>query len=105
MKVLTYILTFTVVFLSVKPAIDTFPLSSESQQTCCSSSTCIPISDNDNSRDQNNDRDGKSCNPFQTLWFLFITLHIVFISAIVEPSDFNRRIFRISIIYTFSIHF
>lgn len=65
MKILTYILAFTVIFLSVKPAIDAIPFSSETQQTCCSSSKCNPISDNHNSENQNEQKDNRMCNPFQ----------------------------------------
>lgn len=65
MKILTYILAFTVIFLSVKPAIDAIPFSSETQQTCCSSSKCNPISDNHNSENQNEQKDNGMCNPFQ----------------------------------------
>ncbi|MDE0537046.1 hypothetical protein, partial [Tenacibaculum sp. L6] len=65
MKILTYILAFTVIFLSVKPAIDAIPFSSETQQTCCSSSKCNPISDNHNSENQNEQKDSGMCNPFQ----------------------------------------
>ncbi|WP_445713531.1 hypothetical protein [Flavobacterium sp.] len=65
MKILTYILAITVMFLSVKPGIDAIPFSSETQQTCCSSSKCSPISDNQNSDNQNDQEDNRMCNPFQ----------------------------------------
>tara|TARA_A100000171_G_scaffold20501_1_gene18895 strand:- start:9862 stop:10206 length:345 start_codon:yes stop_codon:yes gene_type:complete len=65
MKLLNYILAFTVLFLSAKPTIDILPFSTENQQTCCSSSKCSPISDNQNSEDGNNDEESGICNPFQ----------------------------------------
>lgn len=65
MKIITYILAFTVMFLSVKPTIDAIPFSSENEQTCCSSSKCNPVSDNENSENQNEQEDNGMCNPFQ----------------------------------------
>jgi hypothetical protein len=65
MKLLTYILTLIVIFLSVKPAIDAIPSSSEASQTCCSNSKCSPISENQNSNNQNEQEDNRMCNPFQ----------------------------------------
>ena len=101
MKFLTYILAFTVIFLSVKPAIDAIPFSSESQQTCCSSSKCNPISDNDNSQDQNqdNDCDGKSCNPFQVCgsWVL-VCLNIPF-DYLPKPQVFSQQGFTYQSIF------
>ncbi len=65
MKVLTYILALTVIFLSVKPVIDALPFSSDNQQTCCSSSKCSPVSNKQNS-DNNSDNEANGmCNPFQ----------------------------------------
>lgn len=66
MKLLSYILAFTVLFLSAKPAIDMIQFSTENQEVaCCSSNKCSPISDNQNSEDGNNDEDSGICNPFQ----------------------------------------
>ncbi len=65
MKIWTYILTITVIFLSVKPGIDTITFSSESQQTCCLKSKYSPISEKHES-DNKNDQETKGlCNPFQ----------------------------------------
>lgn len=65
MKVITYILALTVIFLSLKPIIDALPFSSDNQQTSCSSSKCNPVSKKQNS-DKNNDQGANGmCNPFQ----------------------------------------
>jgi hypothetical protein len=64
MKFFTYILTFTVIFLSIKPGIDALPFASANKQACCSSITCNQdgdAQDSDNQDDQNNGW----CNPFQ----------------------------------------
>lgn len=65
MKIITYILAFTVLFLSIKPAIDAIPFSSENQKTCCSSSKCNPIAENQNSENHKDNQDKGMCNPFQ----------------------------------------
>ena len=65
MKLLTYILTFTVIFLSVKPAIDAMLISTETQRTCCSNSKCNPVSDNQNSDNESEQEENGMCNPFQ----------------------------------------
>lgn len=65
MNLFTYILAFTVIFLSAKPAVDAIPFLSEIQQTCCSSSKCNPISDNQNSDKESDKKENGMCNPFQ----------------------------------------
>lgn len=65
MKILTYILAFTVLFLSVKPGIDSISFSSDTQHSCCSNDKCSPIAEKKNSDNQNNDKESNSCNPFQ----------------------------------------
>ncbi len=65
MKIWTYILTITVIFLSVKPGIDTITFSSESQQTCCLKSTYNPISENHESDNRSEQESNGMCNPFQ----------------------------------------
>lgn len=65
MKVLTYILALTVIFLSVEPGIDAIPFSSDNQKTCCSSSKCSPISDKQNSDNNSDKEENGMCNPFQ----------------------------------------
>ncbi len=66
MKFLTLILTISILFLAAKPAIDALSFQAETEQSCCGGQ-CTPISENNNKQDQNqeNDCNGKSCNPFQ----------------------------------------
>ncbi|MEX2350305.1 MAG: hypothetical protein WD554_05445 [Flavobacteriaceae bacterium] len=66
MKFLTLILASTILFLAVNPGIDLISLQTDTEQSCCGGQ-CTPISDNNKSQDQNQDNDcnGKSCNPFQ----------------------------------------
>lgn len=64
MKLLTYILAFTVIVLSVKPGFDAIQLS-EDQTSCCSSTKCTPIADNQDSDDEENQEENSMCNPFQ----------------------------------------
>lgn len=66
-KVLSYILIVAILFLLVKPKIDSIQLSLKGQQICCSSDKCDPIPTNDAS-DYGDTQDQKShnmCNPFQ----------------------------------------
>lgn len=66
MKFITCILATSILFLVVRPAIDTLLLQTNNEQSCCSSQ-CTPISINNDSQDQNKDSDceGSPCNPFQ----------------------------------------
>ncbi|MCZ2249308.1 MAG: hypothetical protein LC111_11180 [Bacteroidia bacterium] len=61
---MTIILATTILFLAIKPGIDTLSLQTDTEQSCCGGQC---TSDNDNSQDENqeNDCNGKSCNPFQ----------------------------------------
>jgi hypothetical protein len=65
MKLITYILTFTVLLLTVQPVIDAIPFTSETKQTCCISAKCSPISDNQNSDKESDKEENRMCNPFQ----------------------------------------
>ena len=76
-KVLTYILILTVLSFSVKPGIDTVLNSSNIQQTCCSNNKCSPVSDKQDSDNQDDQEDKQMCNPFQACcayFFAFVTL-------------------------------
>lgn len=65
MKILTYLITLTVIILSLKPAIDAIPFLSEKQQTFCSSAACKPIFDNQDSDKESDKEENGMCNPFQ----------------------------------------
>lgn len=67
MKVLSYILISAITFLLVKPGIDLISFSPKNQKACCSSTTCTPIADHqesDSGNHQEKNTDGV-CNPFQ----------------------------------------
>jgi hypothetical protein len=64
LKHLAYILAITVLFFSVKPAIDATPFSVAQQKTCCSSK-CSPLTANQNSENHNEPEENEMCNPFQ----------------------------------------
>lgn len=78
MKCFTLLLATFILFLAAKPGIDFPSLEADTARICCSSQ-CTPISDCDNTQDQNenNDCDGKSCNPFQVCnSCVLVCLHI-----------------------------
>lgn len=64
MKLLTYILPFVIVFLSIKPVVDTFSFSLENHQVCCSSD-CSLFSKKQDSNPKSNPKEKSTCNPFQ----------------------------------------
>jgi len=66
MKLAAFILAFFMLFLAVKPGIDSISLPAASEQACCGDK-CMPIANNEKSDDKekNDDCEGKSCNPFQ----------------------------------------
>ncbi len=64
MKLITHILIFTIIFLSVKPGIDVLSFSSNTEQVCCNSS-CSPIFNKKKSNKSNKNKENNSCNPFQ----------------------------------------
>lgn len=71
-----------ILFLAVKPVMVLLLLQPDTEQTCCGKQ-CIPTSDNDHSQNQNenNDCDGKSCNPFQVCnSCVLVCFHIPLIS-------------------------
>ncbi len=68
MKLLTFILASTILFLAVQPGIDLLSLQADTEQTCCGGE-CKPITDTEKSADQQKQKDNgsdKPCNPFQT---------------------------------------
>jgi hypothetical protein len=92
MKFLTLILATFILFLAIMPGINLLSLPADTEQTCCAGQ-CTPISDNDNAQDQNddNDCDGKSCNPFQVCSsFVLICFNIPLIS-IPKPVVFSVK--------------
>src|SRR5690554_4191038 len=68
MKLLSYILAFTIILLSVKPGVVTISLASETQQSCCSSvsSRCSIVLNNQDPDSHNDHQEIAICNPFQT---------------------------------------
>lgn len=59
MKFLTILLAATLLFLAVKPGVELISLQSKSSAHCCGE--CSPVSNNNNKQE----KDSKSCNPFQ----------------------------------------
>lgn len=101
MKFLILILATFILFLAVKPGIDTLSLQADTEQTCCGGQ-CTPISDNDNSQGQNqdNDCDGKSCNPFQVCGYcVLVCLNLPF-DYILKPTAFSDKGFSYQSVFT-----
>jgi len=94
MKLLTFILATFILFLAVKPGVDSISLQTDTEQTCCGGQ-CAPISDNENSQDQDqnqdNDCNGKSCNPFQVCGScVLVCLNLPF-AYIPKPTVFSDK--------------
>jgi hypothetical protein len=101
MKFLTFILASFILFLAVMPGINSLSLPADINQTCCGGQ-CNPVSDNDNTQDQNedNDCDEKSCNPFQVCSsFVLICYNIPSIS-IPKPTFFSVKGFTYQSFFT-----
>ena len=67
MKFLTIILTFTILFFSVKPAIELISFQTDSEQGCCADQ-CPPVKNKSNTAkfpQQNDGCSGISCTPFE----------------------------------------
>jgi len=92
MKFLTFILATFILFLAVKPGIDLLSLQTDTEQTCCGGQ-CTPTSDSDNSQDQNqdNDCDGKSCNPFQVCSSCVLVCMNLPFDYIPKPTVFSNK--------------
>jgi len=101
MKILTFILATFILFLAVKPGIDLLSLQAGTEQTCCGGQ-CSPISDNDNSQDQNkdNDCDGKSCNPFQVCSSCVLVCFNLPLISIPKPTVFSDEKFTYQSTFT-----
>lgn len=94
MKFLTLILATTILFLAVKPGIDTISLQADTEQSCCGGQ-CTPISDNDNSQDENkeNDCNGKSCNPFQVCGSCVLACLTIPFEYLPKPTVSTKKTF------------
>lgn len=101
MKILTFILATFILFLAVKPEIDLLSLQADTEQTCCGGQ-CSPTNDNDTSQDQNqdNDCDGKACNPFQVCGFcVLVCLNLPF-DYIPKPTVISEEKFTYQSTFT-----
>jgi|SRR5690554_583491 hypothetical protein len=67
MKILAYIISFTVIFLSVKPGIDALAYSFENEIAFCTNTMCVADTDTDGAgaEDRQSQEDNGMCNPFQ----------------------------------------
>lgn len=94
MKFLTLILATTILFLTVKPSIDAFSLQTDTEQSCCGGQ-CTPISDNDNSQDENKESDcnGKSCNPFQVCGSCVLACLTIPFEYLPKPTVSTKKTF------------
>lgn len=71
MKILSYILAFIVLYLSVKPTLDVLTNHTVSSDSCCSVSKCDPLAslndvDTSDSKDHHEQEEHRLCNPFLT---------------------------------------
>jgi hypothetical protein len=67
MKYLTFLLACTIVILTVNPCMDTFLQLADKEQSCCGG-TCslnINVENSIETPVENDDCEGKTCNPFQ----------------------------------------
>lgn len=73
MKSLTFILAAIILYLAIKPGLDSISLQTDTEKSCCAEQ-CTPFSDNSSSQGQKkgNDSKGKSCNPFQLCGSCFL---------------------------------
>ena len=101
MRIISIILTVTVLFLSFKPCIDYVVFDHGEEITCCTDS-CEPTSDNGNSNSESEKGDctGNSCNPFQSCGVNSVMTVIAFdtenhINELISEQNFN---------YQFNIH-
>ena len=67
MKITAAILAIFISFLAVKPGVDVVCSMLIDIEINCCDTTCTPLSDSDTTKnqEQNNDCNGKTCNPFQ----------------------------------------
>lgn len=94
MKLLIFRIATFILFLAVKPGINLLSLRAYTEQTCCGRQY-TQASGNDKSQEQNQDNnsEGKSCNPFQLCSScILVCLNIPFIS-IPKPTVFSDEKF------------
>lgn len=101
MRIISIILTVTVLFLSFKPCIDYIVLDHGSEITCCTDS-CEPTSENEEpeSNGEKGDCTGNSCNPFQSCGINSVMTIVAFETEnqnnnVISDQNFN---------YQFNIH-
>lgn len=98
MKICAYILAFTVLFLSLKPKFDVISPSSESVQVCCTSTSCSPITENNEPESQQSDnqlpQDTKGiCNPFQACCAGFVIAVSTAFSSLPKTGTLPQQYF------------
>lgn len=83
MKFSGFILAIFILFLAVKPGVETLLLQSGSQTTCCAEK-CAP--DAADAGTQNNDFGGDTCNPFQVCSACVLVCPQLQLFAIAAPT-------------------
>lgn len=76
MKNIVFIMSLTILFLSIKPGIDVFSLKSNISNNCCVDE-CSPLNNNKKSNSkqkQSEEHKSKTCNPFQNCSTCVLTI-------------------------------
>lgn len=94
MKGVTYILALTVIILSLKPGIDALPILSINQLTCCSSSKCGPIADEQHSDHDSEQEKNGMCNPFQACGSCLLLCVVVPLRFLSNPDISTEEYFE-----------
>lgn len=103
-KFLTFILASIILFLAIKPGIDTISLQTESPQGCCAQCTSHSTSDNSHSqKKQDNENSDKSCNPFQVCSSCVLVCYNVPSDYLSKPTVFSDKV--ITYLSTFTSQF
>jgi hypothetical protein len=82
-----------ILFLALKPGIDTLSSRPDTWQICCSIK-CTSDNDRENSPVQNNTSGGKACNPFQVCGSCVFTFFNSPVDYLPEPSAGVKKHFN-----------
>jgi len=93
LKFVTYILTFSILFLLGKPAIDAIQFSVQGKANYCNNSKCNTTSESKKSESTSDNEEDGICNPFQACGSCLLLCVKTAFFPVVQAKILNENLF------------
>ena len=101
MRFLAFLLAFFILYLAIKPGIDSLSLLAASEQTCCGDK-CMPTTNNNKAenKEKNDDCEDKACNPFQVCSACVLVCLNIHVDVVPKPTTYSTKRFNYQLTFT-----